>query len=105
MIGVAAAMLVAAPPAAAATTSSVVGTAGCYVGSTEFATVKGDLDNSHPPAQRFNPSWWDGVIRYKVTFTGITNPGWAWIWVDCNVAPDHGGWVRTNPGQTSTLNF
>jgi hypothetical protein len=90
--------------ASAATTSTVVGTA-CYVGSTEYAWVKGDLDNSHPPAKKFTPSWWNGVINYKITFTGITNPGWAWIWFDCNIAPDRGAWVRTYPGQTSTLNY
>ena len=104
-VGVAVATLLINPaPALAATTSTVVGTA-CYVGSTEYAWVKGDLDNSHPPAQKFTPSWWNGVINYKITFTGITNPGWAYIWFNCNVAPDKGGWVHTNPGQTSTLNY
>jgi hypothetical protein len=98
-------LVITAPEASAATTSTVVGSSGCNVGSTEFAIVKGDLDNSHPPAQRFNPSWWNGNIDYKITFSGITNSGLAYVWVNCNIAPDHGGWVRTNPGRTSTLNF
>ncbi|WIM92695.1 hypothetical protein ACTOB_004648 [Actinoplanes oblitus] len=90
--------------ASAVTTSTVVGYA-CANTSTEVAWVKGDLDNSHPPAQKFTPSWWDGKIRYKVTFTGITNPGWAWIFFTCSIAANRGAWVRTYPGQTSTLNY
>jgi hypothetical protein len=101
-----AALLLDASTASAAATSTVTGSTGCYPESTEYAWVKGDLDNSHPRAQKVTPPWWPGgKMTYKITFSGITNPGWAYIWVECNLAPDHGGWVRTYPGRTVTRDF
>lgn len=100
LVTVAGTALMTAPTASAWTWSSVVtltGSNGC--GGLQTVLVSGVLNGQ-------STSWSGyGESNYRLTFTNVpSGGGWAWVWSNCGVAPDHGTWIHvTRPVFGSTI--